>query len=121
MAGVATELRASGHEVTARWIRQIDGPAPERAVHDLADIVFADALVLFTENLPKKVRFSTRGDRHVAFGYALKAGRKLFVVGPQESLFHGLPNVLRFDEVDEMIRYLAEFGSGRYPCEEGGR
>jgi hypothetical protein len=118
MAGVATELRAVGHEVTTRWIRHEGEPHPGEAVHDLTDILFADALVLFTENLPKKVRFSTRGDRHVAFGYALKAGRKLFVVGPRESLFHQLPNVLRFDEIEEMIRYLAEFGSGRYPCEE---
>ena len=70
--------------------------------------------------LPKKVRFSTRGDRHVAFGYALKAGRQLFVVGPQESLFHQLPNVLRFDETEEMVRYLAEFGSGRYRCDGSG-
>ena len=52
MAAVATQLRAVGHEVTARWIRDRGGTGRAGASrrNDLADIVFADALVLFTES-----------------------------------------------------------------------
>ena len=60
------------------------------AGHDLADVDEADWVVSFTG------AGGRRGGRHVDFGYALARGKRLFVVGPREHVFHTLPAVEHF-------------------------
>ena len=60
------------------------------AGHDLDDLEQADWMVNFTG------LGGRRGGRHVEFGYALARGKRLFVVGPREHVFHTLPTVEHF-------------------------
>ena len=113
MVEVADRLRGIGHEVTSRWIRGFGNPDADTALYDLTDVVIADALVLFTEDPTANVPFAARGGRHVEFGYALRAGKKLYLVGPRENIFHELPDVLAFDDVDEMLHHFTN-------CEAAG-
>jgi nucleoside 2-deoxyribosyltransferase len=105
---VAKQLIAMGHEVTSRWLQE-DEPlqshmgdhTPEWYAHtaliDLADINEAAAVLFFAED-PKVG--TPRGGRHVEFGYALAKGKFIFVIGPEENVFHygdpfikNIPNV----------------------------
>ena len=113
MVEVAEQLRRIGHEVTSRWIRGFGNPDAETALYDLTDIVIADAIILFTEDPTANVPFAARGGRHVEFGYALRAGKKLYLVGPRENIFHELPDVLAFEDVDEMLHHFTN-------CEAAG-
>lgn len=117
MAQIAEKLADAGHGVTSRWIRGFGKPDADTALYDLTDVVVADALVLFTEDPSANVPFAARGGRHVEFGYALRAGKRLFLVGPRENIFHELPDVTAFDDVDEMLRYFDAFE----PTGAGGR
>jgi hypothetical protein len=47
----------------------------------------ADAVIIFTE-IPNTVLAT--GGRHVEFGLALAHGKRVFVVGPRENVFHYL-------------------------------
>ena len=109
MVEVADRLVGAGHGVTSRWIRGFGKPDAETALYDLTDIVVADALVLFTEEPEAHLPFTARGGRHVEFGYALRAGKKLFLVGPGENIFHHLPDVVAVDDVEELLRCLDVF------------
>jgi hypothetical protein len=106
MADVATRLEDAGHVVTSRWIRGFGKPDADTALYDLTDVVVAEALVLFTEDPSVTVPFAARGGRHVEFGYALRAGKRLFIVGPRENIFHELPDVIACDDVEELLRVL---------------
>ena len=108
-------LRLAGVEVVGRWLdggNQIDevgkpiGDHGEQLVEgdaacreaaelrmkfakdDVDDVAAADIVVSFTEQ-PRQAS-NNRGGRHVEFGYALATGKKLFIVGPRENLFHWL-------------------------------
>jgi len=92
--GYRSELEAAGVQVTSRWL--ID-PTPELtddawrrlATKDVEDIQRASGLMLFAEGRPGG------GGRHVEFGVALGLGKRLFVVGEPENLFHSLDAVQR--------------------------
>lgn len=106
MRGVRDVLSTLGFEVTSRWIdlhpdvvgdfSSSFGAAPLNedptrcaplGQHDLDDIDRADWVVSFTCGTGGK------GGRHAEFGYALAKGKRLFVVGPREHVFHTLPQV----------------------------
>jgi hypothetical protein len=72
----------------------------ETAQVDLMDIDAAHVLVLFSENPLVGV---PRGGRNVEFGYALKAGKRIWVVGPKENVFHYRPMVEHFGSFDELV------------------
>lgn len=116
------ELEEAGHVVNSRWLlgehqihpgsEGVDKNAPfvpeearPFAQDDVEDVANADVVISFTEypNSPYG-----RGGRHVEFGYALRAGKQLIIVGPWENIFHRLPNVEQFwnwkPEVIEAIR-----------------
>jgi hypothetical protein len=106
---LARSIEQLGHTVISRWLtgygQENDATARFDAQYDLNDIVVADALVLFTE-APEGTG-SLRGGRHVEFGYALHAGKALFIVGPRENVFHELPEVVQFFHADELLNFLA--------------
>jgi hypothetical protein len=107
---LAVALEQLGHTVTSRWLagnRHEEDSEDARfdAQYGLTDILVADAVVLFTEGLNETA--SRRGGRHVEFGYALRAGKALFIVGPRENIFHELPEVACFADANELLNFLA--------------
>jgi hypothetical protein len=110
MVAMAESIRALGHQVTSRWINGRGKPNADNALYDLTDLTVADAVVSFTED-PKDPKaceaFVARGGRHVEFGYALKAGKQLFIVGPRENIFHRLPEVTVFRNGPALLAHLA--------------
>ncbi len=94
----AAAIKNAGHECTSGWLDQdtpLDGKLTnhtptdntEFAHRDLEDIDRADVLLFFSEDPTVGV---PRAARHVEFGYAMKAGKLLAVVGPRENVFHWL-------------------------------
>lgn len=114
---VRDELQRRGHVVSSRWLdtdweRRPDGGstvAPDEhrvryCLIDLEDVLAADCLVSFTEE-PNSVH-GKRGGRHVEYGVALQAGKRLIVVGPRENLFHHHPKVEHFADAADMLRHV---------------
>lgn len=113
---VAKLLEATGwFEVTSRWLKE-DHEMPANvtteqeqeitaafALDDLVDISRADFVIHFTED--RSVGYN-RGGRHVELGLGLGMGKKNFIVGPRENVFHYLPNVTQFDTLNQLLRYL---------------
>lgn len=122
----AAELRNVGIEVTSRWIDETvphtveikDVPEvylQETSIVDLEDIDRADALVSFVpsaqELVDATVSASSRGGRHVEFGYAIGKSKPIIVVGPRENVFHYLPedrNIKHVESFDKLLTYLME-------------
>lgn len=100
---VAKQLIEMGHEVTSTWLQENEplqshmgdhSPAwyAKTAQTDLDDIDRADAVLFYAED-PKVG--TPRGGRHVEYGYALAKGKFIYVVGPEENIFHyGNPMIL---------------------------
>jgi hypothetical protein len=105
---LAAELEAAGHAVVSRWIRGKGwGARPaDNAAYYLTDIIIADAVVLLTEDPGKRLPAKTASARHVELGYALRAGKRIIVVGPRQNVFQYLPGVERFSSVAGMLRGL---------------
>src|SRR6266568_441684 len=96
------ELRKTGHHVTSRWIDSHESickseirtnrtSAQGFAVDDIADIISADAMILFTD-VP-----STTGGYHVEFGAALMIGKIIIIVGQRTNIFQAYEGVEQFD------------------------
>ncbi len=113
MGEVANMLRSMGHRITCRWIegdhqiedRELDTPAAEEkrerfALEDFSDIAASDCVISFTE-VPRSS--TSRGGRHVELGIALGLGLRVVVVGPRENVFHCLPRVEVFPDVNAML------------------
>ncbi|HLK90206.1 MAG TPA: hypothetical protein VKZ18_09950 [Polyangia bacterium] len=112
MLGVTAVLMRAGHVVTSRWIEgRGDGPEVA-AAEDLEDVLRADCLVSFTEEPAAGVAWSARGGRHVEFGLAVAAGKRLCIVGPRENIFHFLPRVEVFRSTDDLVVALARTPRG---------
>ena len=106
----ADELEDAGHSVVSSWLNGEDevvenaGKYPpgasDVAVKDLEDLLRADVLISFTERaaIVPYLDAGARGGRHVEFGYAIAAGKTLFIVGPAENVFHTLSFIRFFDE-----------------------
>ena len=105
MLRVASRLERAGHEVTSRWIQGGGGedPAITPAVEDLIDLGHADCLVSFTDDPNAIVAGAARGERHVVFGIALAAGKRVCIVSPRENIFHHLFAVERYATVAELV------------------
>jgi hypothetical protein len=93
MRGYKAQLEAQGHRVTSTWHDQLDYVpgtidyedvgAYYEAQRDLAQVAWADALILFTEPRGSKL---PGGGRFVEFGIAVGMKRKTYIVGPVENL-----------------------------------
>jgi hypothetical protein len=106
MFKLAGRLAELGHVITSGWVASCAEPDAVAARQDLVDLLAADSIILFTENPVARLPFTARGGRHVKFGIALQARKRLFIVGPRENLFHELPGVLRFPDTESMLRML---------------
>lgn len=113
MQGYAEQLRRSGYTVTARWIlgdhelrsegqSEADAWAIRWAQEDWDDLMSADIVISFTEG-PGNIAGRARGGRHVEFGAAMAAGKKLIVVGFRENVFHHLPGVTFMTDWDSAL------------------
>lgn len=112
LRGVRDVLTAKGFVVTSRWLdtewEENDGQgssaAPpeyrrEFAIKDMIDVQVCDAIIAFTE----PPRSNGRGGRHVEFGMAAAWGKKLIVIGPEENIFHYLPGVFVYRNIEELL------------------
>ena len=115
----AEELRDAGHRVEAQWLTgdhewqgrsgkaQFSTELAQRwALEDLNDVLAADCVISFTEEPRTELN---RGGRHIEFGIALAAGKRLLVVGWRENIFHTLPQVEFYERWSEA---LAALGTG---------
>lgn len=109
-------LEKEGHIVTSRWLNgnhQIDDAGlsleakqEERqrfATEDFADVMMAEMVVAFTE-IPRSS--NSRGGRHVEFGIALGAMRRVAIVGPRENVFCCLEDVKVYDVFGQFMEAL---------------
>jgi hypothetical protein len=107
MAEVGDQMKALGFDITSQWIYYAEEgkTREENAVMDLEDVRRADALVCYTflEGTP-----IPGGGRHSEFGMAYAWGKKVYIVGPREQIFHWLPGVTQFDTTEQMIVALCE-------------
>lgn len=112
------ELQHIGHEVTSRWLNGGHGIPREGlsedsgfasevrarfAIEDWDDLMEADAVISFTE-APRSNH--SRGGRHVEFGAAVAASKRIIVVGYRENVFHCLPCVEFYSSWQELIANL---------------
>lgn len=94
---IRDELLALGHEVVSRWLDT------DSDNNDMEDLLSADCLISFAEE-PSSPH--GRGGRHVEFGAALQAGKRLLVVGYRENVFHHHPRVEFFADTQSMLEHL---------------
>ena len=119
------ELRALGYRVDVRWLdgdHQVSdsglsdrGNEAERirfANEDLTDLEHSDWCISFTE-IPRTG--STRGGRHVEFGFAFSKGLRCVVIGHRENVFHCLPDVEFFASWDDFRKTLVPDVADAYP------
>jgi len=96
------ELKTLGIECTSRWAEEeIEGSAQlddvaesfllSAAINDIEDIKKANCTVMFSVN-PREA--TVRGGRHWEAGFAYGLGKPLIICGPQENVFHMLPDVV---------------------------
>ena len=102
---VAQRLEQAGHEVVSRWLR---GPGvgvsvADQATFALTDLVVADCVVFVAESPWECKAVPGASERHVEFGYALHAGKRLCVLGPRETGFCHLGRVSRYRTVKELV------------------
>ena len=88
----ALALEARGHTITSLWHRmehskvlELSDPTIEyRALMDLDDLVHADTVVAFTGSE------TNHGGRHFELGYAKAWGKRIYLIGEIENIFHTL-------------------------------
>ncbi len=109
MLRIARRLEQAGHTVTSRWIHGNGerATAVDNAMYDLADVMVADCLVVFTENPRERAALGSAAGRQVEFGYGLRARKRLIIIGPLESTFCRLPEVERAQNVTRLIELLS--------------
>jgi nucleoside 2-deoxyribosyltransferase len=100
----AERLKASGIEVTSRWILGLHDKAPPAlcASDDIEDIRSADAVVVFADDPGHITGRPSRGGKHVEFGLALGLGKPIYLVGRPENVFQHLPQVVCVKDVSEV-------------------
>lgn len=102
----AALLKEHGVEITSRWMYETvphnaiiqDLPEAyhqETALADLEDIDRADGILFFVptdaELADTPLKIASRGGRHFELGYAYRAEKTIYVIGPKENVFHFLP------------------------------
>jgi hypothetical protein len=104
-------LRNADFEVTSTWLKEtnpLDSQMGddteefyiETSTTDLDDVARAHIMIFFAET-PETG--TTRGGRHVEFGYALACGKPIYVIGGKENVFHYQPKVFHFDNFHQAL------------------
>jgi hypothetical protein len=78
------------------------------AIIDLRDVDRADSVLFFSED---PLVGTPRGGRHVEFGYALHAGKQIYVIGPKENIFHYIKEIIN---VPTMVDFIQLYTQGAY-------
>ena len=92
LAGLAAALSAAGLTVLPAGLQNVAGGRSSSAFGTWHDVRRAATFVAVSET-PVRPRGADRGLRHVMFGWAQAAGRRLIVWGPRENIMHALPGV----------------------------
>lgn len=107
----AEDLRRRGFKVVSSWHDRNAGDSmvedgvggdssdlrgQQFAIQDLMEVDMCDAIISFTEERGASNAAAVRGGRHVEFGYALKGGKLMYIVGSRENIFHTYPNIRFF-------------------------
>ena len=113
MQHIANVLEGIGCEITSRWINgnhqisdeglSIEAKQEERirfAVEDMEDLLAANCCIAFSET-PRGT--NSRGGRHVEFGIALGNCMRCIVIGPRENVFHCLPEVEWYPDLEAFL------------------
>ena len=129
-------LEELGHVVTSRWLNgshqiadngkpigesgealvegDAGGNSSEAAAmrlafakEDVLDVMDSDLVISFTEP-PKST--ASRGGRHVEFGLAIGVGKRVWVVGYRENVFHWLSDVKFYASFDDAFEAVERFG-----------
>lgn len=117
MQDYAERFEALGHETVSSWYHGIVPNTPEdndpetlcdEAQNDINDIAEADLVIVFTESLDVHVSGASRGGRHVEMGVALGMKKAVWVVGPRENLFCHHPDVVVFENFDDVRHELTK-------------
>lgn len=110
----AKVLSQAGHIVTARWVNgdEVGKTLEQVAVMDLDDVRAADMVLVFTD---PKGSAQTGGGRHTELGLGYALGKKVWLVGEWEQVFHSLPGVQRFDNLDQVLGALKALPSNTGP------
>lgn len=110
MRGYAEMLEQHGHTVNSEWINGTHGgdDREQYARIDLRDVDAAEALILFTA-APTGSR--TRGGKHVEFGYALAKGKRIFIVGEPQNVFHHLSEVVQCHTLTDLLPILSSLSA----------
>lgn len=107
MRAVEQKLKDAGHQCTARWLWTTSPNTEEywgsEALIDIEDLERSTAVLTFTQ---PHGSMNTGGGRHFELGYAEATGLHIIGVGPREIIFHHLPTMKFFDDVDAAIAYL---------------
>lgn len=112
VANIADLLERFGVIFTSRWYRhesadfsqmteaQIMDRKTDYAIMDLREVDQCDVLVVLSEPVGSTY---LSGGRHVEFGYALSAGKRVVVIGADENIFHHHPGVHRFNDFEDFL------------------
>jgi hypothetical protein len=102
---VANKLSLLGHTVTARWTKgnEVGQDWVENAIMDYEDVLAADLVLNFTEPYGSQ---NLGGGRHVEFGIAVAKGIECWLVGEREVIFHHLPRVKSFSDINSVLKRL---------------
>jgi hypothetical protein len=112
---IADELIHLGVDVQARWLQEPNGgpnASPEflreRAEIDEEDVMCADVLIRFTDNLDKLYvpSYLATGARMVEMGMARANGAEIIVVGGHQCVFDYWEEVIHVATVEELKMYL---------------
>jgi nucleoside 2-deoxyribosyltransferase len=100
-------LERAGFETTSRWVMNHSESSNEEdldryADEDEEDIDKADAIMAFTE-IPFSV--PSTGGRHYELGYAKKAGKQIFIIGPREHVFIRKSKMMIFKNLAEFLSW----------------
>lgn len=92
-------LEHRGHEVTSRWLKQLDENNDETARADLEDVRWADTLIFLH---PEAWHDRGTGGRHFEMGYAYALAKRIILIGQRTSIFHHLSDVEVIDSIAEL-------------------
>ena len=95
---------SKGHEITSRWVFDDED---DTGANCLEDVERADTLVYFSWQAGERAG----AGKFVELGYAIRAGKRVFVVDDKwqlspECIFHGLPTLVHVEKVEDVLRFL---------------
>jgi|SRR5579864_3987775 len=113
---IAEELKEMGINIQARWLYEPKIPMPqdrdnflrERAEIDADDVLLADVLVRFSDDLsePMVPAHLATGSRMFEMGLAWADGTKIVVVGGHQCVFDYLKQIVHLPDVEALKQYL---------------